>query len=49
MTAVYTQKENPIGPERGTTDVFLTAADFISEKSDQELMQEIETFETDKA
>ena len=43
MTAVYTQKENPIGPERGTTDVFLTAADFISEKSDQELLQEIET------
>ena len=49
MTAVYTQKENPIGPERGTTDVFLTAADFISEKSDQELLQEIETFDTDKA
>ena len=46
MTAVYTQKENPIGPERGTTDVFLTAADFISEKSDQELLQEIETFDT---
>lgn len=40
MTAMYTQKENPIGPERGTTDVFLTAADFISEKSDQELLQE---------
>lgn len=49
MTAVHTQKENPIGPERGTTDVFLTAADFISEKSDQELLQEIETFDTDKA
>ena len=49
MTAMYTQKENPIGPERGTTDVFLTAADFISEKSDQELLQEIETFDTDKA
>ena len=46
---MYAQKENPIGPERGTTDVFLTAADFISEKSDQELLQEIETFDTDKA
>ena len=49
MTAMHTQKENPIGPERGTTDVFLTATDFISEKSDQALLQEIETFDTDKA
>lgn len=49
MTAVHTQKEKSIGPERGTTDVFLTAADFISEKSDQKLLQEIETFDTDKA
>ena len=46
---MYAQKENPIGPERGTTDVFLTAVDFISEKSDQELLQEIETFDTGKA
>ena len=49
MTAVYTQKEIPLVLRRGTTDVFLTAADFISEKSDQELLQEIETFDTDKA
>ena len=46
---MHTQIENPIGPERGTTDVFLTATDFISEKSDQALLQEIETFDTDKA
>ena len=38
MTAVYTQKENPIGPERGTTDVFLTAADFISETDKAEMI-----------
>ena len=49
MTAMHTQEENPIGPERGTTDVFLTATDFLSEKSDQALLPEIETFDTDKA
>lgn len=45
---VYTERKSHWS-ERGTTDVFLTAADFISEKSDQELLQEIETFDTDKA